>query len=44
MKRLGWGRAAMRTARANGLKVIRQGGRAYVLSDEILNYFKTLAV
>ena len=42
MKRLGWGRAAMRTARDKGLKVIRQGGRCFVMSDDILAYFQTL--
>lgn len=42
MNRLGWGRHAMRQARKSGLKVIRQGGRAYLMSDDILEYFKTL--
>jgi len=44
MKRLGWGRHAMRMARNNGLKVVLQGGRAFVLADEILAYFKRTAV
>lgn len=43
MRRLCWQRHAMREARRNGLKVIRQGTRGYVLADHILEYFKRIA-
>jgi len=42
-KLLGWGRIAIRTARKNGLRVIREGGRCYVLGDDAMDYFKSRA-
>lgn len=37
-KLTGLGRSAMRTARRNGLKVRRTGGRAYVLGRDFIEY------
>jgi hypothetical protein len=39
----GWGLWAVRTARRNGLRVIRTAGRAYVRGDDALAYFDRLA-
>lgn len=43
-KLTGLGRWAMRTARRNGLKVRRIGGRAYVLGRDFIDYLDTLEV
>lgn len=39
-KEMGWGQAAVRTARRNGLKVRYLGGRAYVHSDEFFDWLE----
>jgi len=36
--RLGWGAAAMRSARRNGLAVMYAGGRGYITGSEIIRY------
>lgn len=38
-----WGDAAIRTARRNGLKVIRVGGIAFVRGDDFLTYLAKVA-
>ncbi|MFT5093478.1 MAG: hypothetical protein ACKVII_26920 [Planctomycetales bacterium] len=38
LTRLRWSRHAWRTARRNGLKVIRTAGRAYVSGDDVIAY------
>lgn len=38
--RLGWGRHAMRSARKEGMKVIRFANRGYLLGDDIIEFFK----
>lgn len=43
LSRLRWSQWAFRTARRNGLKVIRTGGHAYLRGDDILEYFNKLA-
>lgn len=42
-RRIGWGLAAMRTARRNGLRVIYTAGRCYVRGDDALAYFDAIA-
>ncbi|MCA9040511.1 MAG: hypothetical protein KDA65_09215 [Planctomycetaceae bacterium] len=42
LRLVGWKRYAMRTARENGLKVRRAGGRAYVHSDDFFAYLEKL--
>jgi hypothetical protein len=42
-RRVGWGLYATRTARRNGLRVIRTAGRVYVRGDDALAYFDRLA-
>ena len=43
LARVRWAQWAFRTARRNGLKVIRTGGHAYVRGDDALAYFDKLA-
>jgi hypothetical protein len=38
LRRLRWSRHAWRTARRNGLRVIRTAGRAYVSGDDVIAY------
>ncbi len=38
MKLVGWGRWAMRTARADGLKVIYRGGRGFVRGADFVEF------
>jgi len=37
---VGWGRAAMRRARRQGLRVVRDGRTVFVLGDEFIRYLK----
>ena len=37
-RRTGWGRHAVRTARGDGLKIHRAGGRAYVLGQDFISF------
>lgn len=37
--RLNWGRAAYRSARKQGFKVVRRVGRTYVRGTDILKFF-----
>ena len=37
-RRLGWGKAAFRTARRNGLKVRYCSRRAYVMGADLISY------
>jgi hypothetical protein len=41
--RVGWSNDAWRTARSNGLKVIRTQGRAYVRGSDFLDYLDGIA-
>ena len=43
LARVRWAQWAFRTARRNGLKVIRTGGHAYLRGDDVLEYFDKLA-
>lgn len=43
LRRVGWKRSALRSARANGLRVILAGGRGYILGDDWLSYLRQLA-
>lgn len=43
LARVRWAAWAFRTARRNGLKVIRTGGHAYIRGDDALAYFDKLA-
>lgn len=38
LARMQWGKHAWRTARRNGLRVLRAGGRAYVLGSDAVGY------
>jgi len=38
MAAVGWGRAALRRARRNGLRVVRDGRTVFVLGDEFIRY------
>ena len=40
MEATGWGDAAFRKARQNGLAVIYTGGRAFIETDELIRYLK----
>lgn len=42
-RRLGWGRHATRTARSEGLKVVLKGGCCFVLTDDVIEFFKSQA-
>jgi hypothetical protein len=42
MHRTGWGRAALRRARRNGLRVVRDGRTVFVLADEFNRYLRDL--
>jgi hypothetical protein len=37
---VGWGRAALRRARRNGLRVVRDGRTAFVLGDDFISYLR----
>lgn len=39
---VGWGRAAMRRARRQGLRVVRDGRSVFVLGDEFLRYLRQI--
>lgn len=43
-RKTGLGRHAIRTARMNGLKVKRVGGRPFISGDDFLRFFAELAV
>jgi hypothetical protein len=42
MKHSGLGAAALRKARRNGLRILRTGGRAFVLGSEFQRYLEEL--
>lgn len=43
LRRVGWGRNAMRSARRAGLRVIRTNGRVYVAADDAIAYLRSRA-
>ncbi len=43
LKRLGWGTAALRTARRNGLLVRRSGRKSWVFGRDLLAYLEKTA-
>jgi hypothetical protein len=42
LDRMRWGKHAWRTACRNGLRVLRAGGRAYVLGSDLVEYLSLL--
>ena len=38
--RMGWSDSALRSARRRGLKVRRDGKRAYILGEDVISYMK----
>ena len=38
LARMRWGKHAWRTAKRNGLRVLRAGGRVYVLGSDVAEY------
>lgn len=42
-KKVGFGRMALRTARSQGLKTFKQGGRSFVFADDALAFFRSQA-
>jgi len=39
--RMGWSDSALRSARRRGLKVRRDGKRAYILGEDVISYMKS---
>lgn len=39
--RMGWSDSALRSARRRGLKVRRDGKRAYILGEDVIAYLKS---
>jgi hypothetical protein len=42
-ERMGWSDSAFRSARRRGLKVCRDGKRAYILGEDVIAYMKSKA-
>lgn len=42
LARLKWSKHAWRTARRQGLRVLRAGGRAYVLGSDLITYLSKM--